>query len=117
MIMAKDFNAEMNFFEEDFLAKDWLNRCCGDVSYDIFSNQEDVCYMAGELGKGRNPKLKDDVFDTVYGMVEKRMGYLMESVTMFFIKDMLDNDIDCSPEVAELVNEWYCEDLYEGRDD
>lgn len=103
--MARDFNAEMNFFDEEFLAKDWLNRSCGDVSYDIFSNQEDICYRVGELGKGRNPKLKDDVIDTVYDMVEKRMGYLIESVTMFFIKDMLDNDIDCSPEVAEQVNE------------
>ncbi len=113
----RDYNKEMNFFDEERLAKDWLNQACNMASYDIFRKQEDICYMAGELGKGRKPKLKDDAIDVLYDIVEDNMGLVIEYVVMFFLKDMLDNDIECSPEVAWEVNDWYCENLYEGRDD
>ena len=113
----RDFNAEMNFFDEKELAKDWLNRLCTRVSWKIFENQEDVCYMINELGEGRKPKLKDDVFEVIQQLVIQELDLEINDITMFFVRDLIDNDVDCSPEVAEEVNDWYGIDIYEGRDD
>lgn len=118
--MANDYNAEMNFFDEEDLAKDWLNRLCRRVSWKIFENQEDICYMVNELGEGRNPKLKDNAIDVIQQLVIQELDLEIGDITMYFVRSLIDNDIDCSPEVAVEVNDWFGldeEEEYEGRED
>lgn len=112
-----DYNEEYGIFSEDTLAKDWINNECCRVSWEIFQKQEDICYMQGELGKGRNPKLKDGAIDYITTLTRQSLDWLIDEIAMNMVRDLLRNDIDCSKDMAEDVNWYFGEDEFEGRDD
>ncbi|HAU85742.1 MAG TPA: hypothetical protein DCW90_09630 [Lachnospiraceae bacterium] len=116
-----DYNKDFNWFEEDTLAKDWFNQICSRVSWDIFNKQEDIVYMAGELGKGRKPMLKDDAYEKLSYMVDNRLALMKDVIVCGFIKSLYDSDIDMSEDMAADMNDWYGyepgdEDAFEGTE-
>lgn len=102
--MAETYNKRWNMFDEDTLASEFYDSLCKRVSYAIFSNQEDIVYMAGELGKDRKPKLKDDAPKIIENLIVKELGYLIGGTADMFIKDLYENDIDMSEWLATEMN-------------
>lgn len=109
-----NWNEKHNWFEDDTLAADWYNDLVRRVKFHIFENQEDILYMAGELGKGRWPKLKGDALDKIEKIVEQDMGQLVTNIVMNCAKDLIDGDIDCDEYTATEINWWFG---YEDGDD
>lgn len=102
--MAETYNKRWNMFDEDTLASEFYDSLCKRVSYSIFSNQESIVYMAGELGEGRKPKLKDDAPKIIEDLIVKELGYLIGGTADMFIKDLYENDIDMSEWLATEMN-------------
>lgn len=112
----KDYNTEMNYFDDELLAKDWFNELCHEAAWDIFQHQEEIVYMAGELGKRRNPMLKDRAYEEIRHLVENRLAFMVDNITCGLIKELYDSDIDMPQDMADDMNDWYGDDIFEGTD-
>lgn len=112
----KDYNTEMNYFDDELLAKDWFNELCYEAAWDIFQHQEEIVYMAGELGKRRNPMLKDKAYEEIRHLVENRLAFMVDNITCGLIKELYDSDIDMPQDMADDMNDWYGDDIFEGTD-
>ena len=112
----KDYNTEMNYFDDELLAKDWFNELYHEAAWDIFQHQEDIVYMAGELGEHRNPMLKDKAYEEIRHLVENHLVFMVDNITCGLIKELYDSDIDMPQDMADDMNEWYGDDIFEGTD-
>lgn len=103
-----DFNKEHNISEEDFTLAEWVNDIARHVSFDVFSNQENVVYMANERGAGRNPMTKPDAVKMVGMFVDDHMAVVRDSIVFGIIKDLHEKgDIDLDADTAYEYNMWY----------
>lgn len=117
----KDYNTEMNYFDEETLAKDWFNELCRESAWDIFQHQEEIVYMYGELGERRNPMFKDNAYEKIRDIVENRLNFMVGHITCGLIKELYKSDIDMPQDMADDMNDWYdyClgdDDYFEGTD-
>lgn len=103
-----DFNKEHNISEEDFTLAEWVNDIARHVSFDVFSNQEGVVYMANERGAGRKPMTKPDAVKMVGMFVDDHMAVVRDSIVFGIIKDLHEKgDIDLDADTAYEYNMWY----------
>ena len=101
-----NWNERHNFFDNDTLAAEWYNHVVNRVKWHIFENQSDIVYMVGELGEGRNPKLKEDALEQIEKIVVNNLSVLIYEMTMNCAKDLIDDDVDCDMDTAEELN-WH----------
>jgi len=108
----KPMEQRVNYFEQDTLAKDWLNNLIKNIGKNLFERQHDFCYFAGELGKGKNPKLKDNAIEYINTVCEKEMFYLREAIITYFLRECLHDDIDLNDEAIDwLLDEGFSNEL------
>ena len=108
----KPMEQRVNYFKQDTLAKDWLNNLIKYISIDLFEHQHDFCYFAGELGKGKNPKLKDNAIEYIDKVCKKEMSCLREAIITYLLREYLHNDIDLNDEAIDwLLDEGFSDEL------
>ena len=102
-----DWNEKFNYFDDELLAKDWFNRLCDRLSWKFFENQEDVLYMAGELGEGALPKFKEGAIEKMQDVIVRELGWMIGCITTGFIESFrIDSNVDLSEEMEEwLIDE------------
>ena len=98
---------EDRWCDSDDLLQDYYNFVCSKAMRDVFYNQEHIVYMANELGKGRNPKFKDDAIDKIYEIVCGAVDDMVLHITMDIIKALHENSIDMSENVADEYNFYF----------
>lgn len=114
-----NFNAEFaEYFDDDTLAADWLNELVRRISWDMFHNQQEWIYMHGELTSVK-PCLKDNFFDVAGEAFDREIASLRSAFLVGLAKlHMEQGDIDVTPHIAQLINEYYdVEYLEEGYED
>lgn len=98
---------EDRWCNSDDLLQDYYDFVRSKAMRDVFYNQEHIVYMANELGKGRNPKFKDDAIDKIYEIVCGAVDDMVLHITMDIIKALHENAIDMSENVADEYNFYF----------
>ena len=111
-----------SYFDDGTLANDYQKTIEHRVLVDLVQNQSDWLYMVDELGKGRNPMLKEDAIAYIQETVTGEMNWLIADIIADIVEKLAAQDIDLSEGVAEWYNEYYgyeeCDDEYiEGKVD
>ena len=104
----------IKFFEDDILANDYQKEVEKRSLVDLIWNQPEWLYMVDELGRGRNPMLKENAVEYIQETVIKNMGWFIADMVAGLIEKLAAEDIDLSEGVAEWYNEYYG---YEPDDD
>lgn len=97
----------IKFFEDDTLADDYQKEVERRSLVDLVQNQSDWLYMVDELGKGRNPMLKENAVDYIQETVIGNMAWFINDMVAGLIEKLAAEDIDLSEGVAEWYNEYY----------
>lgn len=102
-----DWNEKFNYFDDDLLAKDWFNRICDRLNWKFFEKQEDMLYMADELGKGALPKFKEGAIEKMHQTIISELGWMISCIISGFIESYrIDSNVDLSEEMEErLIDE------------
>ena len=111
-----DYNTEFNYFDDETLAKEWFNELCNGAAWDIFNKQEEIVYMMDELGEGRKPMFKDKAYENIRHIVENRLAFMIDDIACGLIKQLYESDIDMPQDMADDMNDWYGDDIFEGTD-
>lgn len=111
-----------SYFENDTLANDYQKMVEHRTLVELVKNQSDWLYMVDELGKGRNPMLKDNAIPYIQETVTGEMSWLIADIIANIVEKLAAQDIDLSESVAEWYNEYHgyetCDDEYiEGKVD
>lgn len=93
------------YFEEDEKANDWVNEILGRVRWNLFRSQEEWLYMAGELGKRRNPMTRYNAYDHIYNTINREMYTLIDYLVMELLREYHEDGIDFDLETADAYNE------------
>jgi len=102
----RDWNTQFNYFDDDELAADWFNHMCTRFNTKLFHNQEELLYMAGELGHGALPKFKEGAIDKMADIFDDVMSWMKSCVIYGFIKDYRLSNVDLSDEMVDwLIDE------------
>ena len=97
-----NYNEKFGYFEDDKLAADWFNELCGRLNWKFFEHQEDMLYMAGELGPGSLPKFKEGAIEKMQDTIVHELGWMIGCITTGFIESFrIDSNIDLSEEMEE----------------
>ena len=101
------WNEKFNYFDDEKLAADWFNELCGRLNWEFFENQEDMLYMAGELGPGSLPKFKEGAIEKMQATIVRELGWMIGCITTGFIESFrIDSNIDLSEEMEDwLIDE------------
>lgn len=111
--MSIDFNKDINYFDDNLLAKDWINDWMRHVWWELFENQENWIYMHGALGKNEDgstrwPMLKANAVQEFSQVVDNTMfSSLRDYIVAGIIKRYHDEDIDVCDEVANWYNDFF----------
>lgn len=95
------------YFDEDVKANDWVKSIMPAIRWELFRNQEDWVYMAGDLGKRRNPMTRGNAIDYIYDTVKYKMNTLIYHITMELLHEYHDDDIDFDTYTAQEYNEYF----------
>lgn len=104
----------IKFFDDDTLANDYQKEVEKRSLVDLVWNQSDWLYMASELGRGRDPMLKENAVEYIQETVINNMAWFINDMVAGLIEKLAAQDIDLSEGVAEWYNEYYG---YEPDDD
>ena len=101
------WNEKFNYFDDEELAADWFNELCERLSWKFFENQEDILYMANELGPGSLPKFKEGAIEKMQATIVRELGWMIGCITTGFIESFrIDSNIDLSEEMEDwLIDE------------
>ena len=95
------------YFEKDEKANDWVNEILGRVRWNLFRSQEKWLYMAGELGKRRNPMTRYNAYEYIHDTISAEMRSLTQYLTMELLREYHNNDIDFDWETAQYFNDYF----------
>lgn len=98
---------EDRWCDSDDLLQDYYDFVRSKALRDVFYNQEHIVYMVNELGKGRNPKFKDDAIDKIYEIVCGAIDDMVLHITMDIIKSIHENAVDMPESVADEYNFYF----------
>lgn len=107
MTKKMDWADYINYFDDDTNANDWLNEIMPHIMFKLFRDQENYLFMAGELGKGRWPMLKENAVEYIEDIINREFDWLIESIAMAIIRKYHEDDIDMPQSIADEYNEWY----------
>lgn len=95
------------YFGDYVKANDVIDHIMKYVRYRLFSHQEDWLYMASELGKRRNPMTRYDAYEYIYNTVESELHGFINSLTMDFLREYHEDNIDFDARTAEAYNTYF----------
>ena len=95
------------YFEENTKANDWVKSIMPSIRWELFRHQEDWVYMAGDLGKRRNPMTRGDAVDYIYNTVKQEMNTLIYHIAMELLHEYHGDDIDFDTWTARDYNEYF----------
>ena len=100
------------YFDENAKANDWVKNIMRGARWDLFRNQENWIYMAGERGKRRNPMTRYNAYDYIFEAISEEMAGLVHYLTMNILRECHDDKIDFDRETARHYNGYF--ELSEG---
>lgn len=95
------------YFDEDTKANDWVDKFMRHVRWNLFRNQEEWVYMAGERGKRRNPMTRYNAYEYINETINAEMKNLVHYLTMELLREYHDDDIDFDCETAQYYNDYF----------
>ena len=95
------------YFDEDTKANDWVDELMRHVRWNLFRNQEEWVYMAGERGKRRNPMTRYNAYSYIRETIDAEMQNLSHYLTMELLREYHDDDIDFDCETAQCYNDYF----------
>lgn len=95
------------YFDEDAKANDWVDELVRHVRWNLFRNQEEWIYMAGERGKRRNPMTRYNAYEYIRDTVNAEIQNLSHYLTMELLREYHDDDIDFDCETAQYYNDYF----------
>ena len=98
------------YAEEDTLLNSWIEEQLRHVRWHLWEHQEDMVYMAGELGEGMPPKFKPEARKILEQACEREFGWLIAYMVDRLITEYRLSDIDLDEEMIWQLQE----DLPEG---
>lgn len=95
------------YFEKNQKANDWVDEFMRRVRWNLFRNQEEWVYIAGERGKHRNPMTRYNAYNYIRETVNAEMKSLVHYLTMELLKEYHDNNVDFDYETAQYYNNYF----------
>lgn len=95
------------YFDENTKANDWVDELVRHARWNLFRNQEEWIYMAGERGKRRNPMTRYNAYEYINETVNAEMKNLVHYLTMELLREYHDDDIDFDCETAQYYNDYF----------
>lgn len=113
----KPFEDRVRYFDNEEKANDFLKYIVMNTMHnlDLQHNQEDWLFMLGELGKGRNPKLKGtkdinkenwreiDAISAINNSFNSAISGFRNEVVSYILRTFLHSDIDMSEDAIEYL--------------
>ena len=96
-----------NWFDKETLANEWYDEMVRRISWKAFEDQESWIYMIGELGEGRNPKVKDNFLDKFSEYFDAEISWLKWDMIYNMLADYYNSDIDVPQWLADEYNDYF----------
>lgn len=96
-----------NWFDNETLANEWYDDMVRRISWKAFEDQESWIYMLGELGEGRNPKVKDNFLEKFSEYFDAEISWLKWDMIYNMLADYYNEDIDVPQWLADEYNDYF----------
>lgn len=93
----------MPYADDDETLNDWVDDLIRRVMWQLFENQEDWLYMAGE--KGTLPVLKDNALDYIRTTIQSESHWLVGYIVRYLIAKYRLSNIELSQEAIDFISE------------
>ena len=101
------------YADSECLLNDWVEERSHHFNWNLARNQEEWLYIAGELGKGCFPKMKEDKLQYIYQEIEDSCSWLFDYLLMQFLMKLRLSNVDLSEEAINFLKDSLGEEEYE----
>lgn len=98
------------YAEEDELLNDYVNRILHNVTWKLFEDQQNICYMINEKNP---PMLKDNFIEVATRYIEHEFGWLREYLLIRLLIEYRLSNLDLGEENEEWLKDMLGEEEYE----
>jgi len=98
------------YAEEDELLNDYVDRILHNVTWKLFEDQRNICYMINEKNP---PMLKDNFIEVATRYIEHEFGWLREYLLIRLLIEYRLSDLDLGEENEEWLKDMLGEEEYE----
>ena len=98
------------YSEEDELLNDYVDRIIYNVTFELFKDQRNICYMINEKNP---PMLKDSFIEVATRHIENELGWLREYLLIRLLITYRLSNLDLGEENEEWLKDHLGEEEYE----
>lgn len=98
------------YAEEDELLNDYVDRILHNVTWKLFEDQRNICYMINEKNP---PMLKDNFIEVATRHIENEFGWLREYLLIRLLIEYRLSNLDLGEENEEWLKDMLGEEEYE----
>lgn len=98
------------YAEEDELLNDYVDRILHNVTWKLFEDQQNICYMINEKNP---PMLKDNFIEVATRYIEHEFGWLREYLLIRLLIEYRLSNLDLGEENEEWLKDMLGEEEYE----
>lgn len=98
------------YAEEDELLNDYVDRILHNVTWKLFEDQQNICYMINEKNP---PMLKDNFIEVATRHIEDEFGWLREYLLIRLLIEYRLSNLDLGEENEEWLKDRLGEEEYE----
>lgn len=98
------------YAEEDELLNDYVDRILHNVTWKLFEDQQNICYMINEKNP---PMLKDNFIEVATRYIEHEFGWLREYLLIRLLIEHRLSNLDLGEENEEWLKDMLGEEEYE----
>lgn len=98
------------YAEEDELLNDYVDRILHNVTWKLFEDQQNICYMINEKNP---PMLKDNFIEVATRHIENEFGWLREYLLIRLLIEYRLSNLDLGKENEEWLKDRLGEEEYE----
>ena len=98
------------YAEEDELLNDYVDRILHNVTWKLFEDQQNICYMINEKNP---PMLKDNFIEVATRHIENEFGWLREYLLIRLLIEYRLSNLDLGEENEEWLKDMLGEEEYE----
>ena len=98
------------YAEEDELLNDYVDRILHNVTWKLFEDQRNICYMINEKNP---PMLKDNFIEVATRYIENEFGWLREYLLIRLLIEYRLSNLDLGEENEEWLKDRLGEEEYE----
>lgn len=98
------------YAEEDELLNDYVDRILHNVTWKLFEDQQNICYMINEKNP---PMLKDNFIEVATRHIENEFGWLREYLLIRLLIEYRLSNLDLGEENEEWLKDRLGEEEYE----